>query len=106
MVKEFIGIQEPGYEQFEIKIGDMNVHETKEKPWGLNNAKTWNLMVDDEINVVPLERCEPKIILNKRHPLISVHHRNTEPTDKIFDENMLFEIQDEKQVNHTFDGDD
>ena len=59
-------------------------------------------MVDDENNVVPLARCEPKIILNKRHPLISVHHINTGPIDKIFDENVLFEIQDEKQVNHTF----
>ena len=29
MVKKFIGIQEPGYEQFGIKIGDMNVHETE-----------------------------------------------------------------------------
>ena len=28
MVKEFIGIQEPGNEHFWKKIGDMNVHET------------------------------------------------------------------------------
>ena len=59
-------------------------------------------MVEDEINVVPPVHQEPKIILNKPHPLISVHHINTEPSDNIIDDDVLFELEDEKNVNHSF----
>ena len=43
-----------------------------------------------------------KDVSQKQHPLISVHHINTQPINTILDETVLFEVQVEKQANHTF----
>ena len=39
MLKKFIDIQEPGNKQSRIRVGNMDVHETEARPWGLNTAR-------------------------------------------------------------------
>ena len=97
MLDKYLKVVEISADKINMPVTNMSIHETAARPWGTNNNPTWDLMVNDEINVTPLNNNPPRIIPNKQpKKFIAVHQIQRVDDSPYAEENCTFEITDDE----------